>query len=356
MTAMQRIVSLRLAILLAGAMVPACGLITAGISVPEAFSHNGDLGLKGAIVDDQGGPVDDVVVTVKREYYLWHADRSYPEFSTQTLMANHTFNVPQQRAHELAFTFRKPGYMDQTIVVAQTYIRSENRWVEGDQWPLNTPAQVVMQRKDRPMPALRWLAVQADYTDPNTQPVIDLSKALATGGASDPTYGYTRDHTIALSDGALLNLGPVQTVPAHGLYATIQRQPTRTTGPERRVDPLDLNLPAQLTFRISDADAGFAGFTPQAGSNPLAQMSQAPEGAYAPEFTLGERRLRTLRDAASKNVADRNEFFYFRADGKYGKAVVSWAQSSDETGPLRLFIAVMIQPDGSRNLAVRSAP
>jgi hypothetical protein len=271
-------------------------------------------------------------------------------------MANHTFDVPQRRAHELTFTFRKPGYLDQTIVVAQSFIRSGSRELEGDQWPLNSPVQVVMQRKDRLMAALRGLVVQVDYTDPTRQPVIDLSKALVTIGSADLNYGPTGDRRIAMSDGVLLNLAPGQAVPAHGLYAAIQRQPTRTTGPERAVDPLDLNLPAQLTFHISDPDAGFVGFQPQAGTTPLAQMNQAPEGPYAPEFTLDEKRLRTLRDATSKNVADRNEFFYFRADGKFGKAVVSWPRSADETGPLRLSIALLIQPDGSRNLAVRSAP
>ena len=352
MTAFQRILSLSLAALLAAAILPACGLITAGVSVPEAFSHNGDLALQGSIVDDAGGPVDDVVVTVKREYYLWHADRSYAEFDTLTLLANHAFDVPPRRAHELTFTFRKPGYLDQTIVVAQTFIRSENFWIEGVQWPLNSPVLVVMQRKDHPVPTLRTLILRVDYTDPAKQPVIDLSNALATIGAGE----LTRDRTIAMSDAALSNLAPGQPVPAHGLYATIQRQPTRTTGPERSVDPLDLNLPAQLTFRISDPDAGFVAFQPQAGTTPLAQMNQAPEGPYAPEFTLDEKRLRTLRDATSKNVADRNEFFFFRADGKFGKAVVSWPRSSDETGPLRLSIALLIQPDGSRNLAVRFAP
>lgn len=357
---MRRVLLLASAFLAASAClvaVTACGLITAGVSVPEAFTHNNNLGLKGTIRDDQGNPVDDVVVTVKREYYLWHADRSYPEFDTLTLMANHTFDIPSRRAHELTFTFRKPGYLDQTLTVAQNYIKGENRWLEGDQWPLDTAVQVVLLAKDRPIPALRWLALQVDFTDPTKNPVIDLTKALPT--SADPSLGYSREHTVMMSGNALTVLPGGEgawIAPPLALYASIERQPTKTTGPEHRVDSLDLNMPARLRLRINDADAGFAVFIPGAGTHPLAQMTLAPENAYLPEFTLSEARLRQLRNPASNLISERNEFFYFRANGKYGKGVISWAHTSDETGPLRLFLALMIQPDGTRNLTTRSMP
>jgi len=84
--------------LIGSPLLSGCGLLTAGVSVPAAFAQNGDLGLKDTIVDDQGAPVDDVLVSVKREYYLWHADSSYPEYDPQTRLANRTFDVPQRRS------------------------------------------------------------------------------------------------------------------------------------------------------------------------------------------------------------------------------------------------------------------
>jgi hypothetical protein len=322
----------------------ACGVLTAGVSVPEAFSHNNDLGLKGTIVDDRDAPLDDVLVTVKREYYLWHADASYSEYDTIYLNVNHQFDIPKRRARELTFTFHKTGYLDQNLVVTQRCIQPDNRWLQGNEWPLNTPVRMVMLPQDRPIPILPALALEVDYTDPGKLPVMDLARAVNAFGS--PSF----------NNAALSVLPATASPPSHTLYAVIERQPVKTTGPERRIDPLDLNLPARLSLRIADPDAGFVLFAPVAGSHPLAQMTQAPESGYLPELPLSEARLRQLRDPASNLILDRNDFFYFRARGQYGKGLVSWARTNDETGPLRLFVAVQIQPDGSRNLASRTVP
>jgi hypothetical protein len=133
------------------------------------------------------------------------------------------------------------------------------------------------------------------------------------------------------------------------LYAVVQRQPLRTLGPERRVDPLDINLPARLALRFSDADGGFLRFIPLPGSGILEQMGQAPESGYTPEFVLSADRLRALRDPSDDFVLDRNEFFFFRAGGKFGKGIVSWSTQDDDA--LKLTFTLLVQPDGSRNLA-----
>lgn len=348
----MRYSTVRLATLFCGVAsltaLAACGLITAGVSVPEAFAHNNDLGLKGTILDDRGTPIDDVLVTVRREYYLWHADRSYSEFDSLYFEANHQFDLAKRRAHELTFIFHKPGYLDQTVVVAQHFIRADTRWIEGDQWPLDTPIRVVMFAQNRPAAPLNLLALQIDYTDPAKFPVIDLSKAIRADTSSIVGAHYT--DALSILPGA-----SAAAPPPHTLYATIERQPTRTTGPERRVDPLDLNLPARVIFHIADPDAGFILDTPAAGTHPLSQMTQAPESGYLPELALTDTRLRTMRDPASHVISDRSEFFYFRAHGQYGKGVVSWADSSDPTS-VCLSLALMLQPDGTRNLASRMTP
>jgi hypothetical protein len=100
-----------------------CGIITAGVSVPEAFTHNGDLGLKGQLVDDHGAPVDEVIVEVTRDYYLWHADASYTETTHLTFAADHDFSIEPMRAQELAFTFKKVGYLDAEISVDKDGIK-----------------------------------------------------------------------------------------------------------------------------------------------------------------------------------------------------------------------------------------
>ena len=76
-------------------------------------------GERGAIVDEQGQPVDQVLVNIDRTYYLWHADANYPEYSTQLVAADRTFQIGPVRAQQLTFTFKKPGYVEQKITVKQ---------------------------------------------------------------------------------------------------------------------------------------------------------------------------------------------------------------------------------------------
>jgi len=343
----------RMIFLLAGLALAlsGCGLITASVSVPEAFTHNNDLGLKGTITDERGQNVDDVLVTVKREYYLWHADASYSEFDSMTLLLGHQFEVPKRRAHELDFTFRKTGYADQTIVVGQKAIEGDYRLIQGNQWPLDTPVHIIMQKADRPAPPLRWLVLRVDYTDPEKNPVIDLGQMLAPSSSLE--NGYSTERLIGMSQSALTMPAADKPVPANSLYAIIERQPTKT-GPDHRVDPLDLNLPAKFALRLSDTSegSGFQRVMPAAGTNPLAQLAEAPEKDYQTELVLTGTRLRQMRDTASNMVPDRNEFFYFHVNGHYGKGVLSWnsAATSDPTGPLQLFIVLVVQPDGSRTL------
>ena len=230
-------------------------------------------------------------------------------------------------------------------MASQHALQAGGQWVAGNEWPLDAPVHIVMPRKEQGASAVQWVIVEVDYTDPTKMPVVDLSQQLPSGNSG-----------LGRWQSSVVTLAADQNPPAHGLYAVIERQPTKTSGPERRVDPLDLNMPARLAFHINDADGGFVGFAPKAGSHPLVQMMEAPESGYMPELVLSEKRLKSLRDPAGNLVPNRNEFFYFRANGKYGKGVVSWAHTTDETGPLRLFMALMMQPDGSRTLTTRGVP
>jgi hypothetical protein len=180
-----------------------------------------------------------------------------------------------------------------------------------------------------------------------------LSKAAVP--PADPSYGWARNQTMRNSQDALTLLSANQLPLPHSLYAVITRQPTKTTGPEHRVDPLDLNLPASLAFKINDPDAGFIPYTPLPGTPPLVQMSQAPESGYLPELALSDKRLRDMRDTKKTLVTERNEFFYFKANGRYGKGIVSWTRNDNDTGPLKLSMVLINQPNGTPNLAIGPA-
>ena len=137
-------------------------------------------------------------------------------------------------------------------------------------------------------------------------------------------------------------------LPPGVLYAEVVRQPLKSVGPERRVDPLDIHLPAEMTFRISGEGGGFVVFTPMPGSSALSQMGQAPEAGYGDLVLEGEA-LKKMRDPANENVLEKNVFFYCRAGGKYGKGVMNWSNETDDA--VKLAWTLMVQGDGSSNVA-----
>lgn len=325
------------------ALMGACGVITAPVSLPAAFARNSDLGLKGTIADDLGEPLDQVLVHIDRVYYLWHAEGSYNEYSKILVAADRQFEIKPMRAHELTFTFKKSGYAEQTVTVDQEgQISAAYRGgVRGSKWPAQE-VRMILRKLDRAQPALNWLHATVNYTDPEKMPAIDLS----TFNSGVRQGGPTR----VPADAGIAELDPNAAIlPPGMLFAVIQRQALRTSGPERRVDPLDINLPARLALRFSDPDGGFARFTPLPGSGILEQMGQAPESGLAPELVLDADRLRKMRDPSNDFILDRNEFFFFRAGGKYGKGIVSWSSEQDDA--LKLSFTLLLQPDGTRNLA-----
>jgi len=328
-------------VLLAGSafLACSCGIITAGVSLPEAFTHNGDLGLRGQLVDDRGTPVDEVIVEVTRDYYLWHADASYTETTHLTYAADHEFNITPMRGERLAFKFKKVGYLDADIAVDKDGIEQSCGCdgVGGARWPLNTPVRMVMPRATASFPALTRVSVPVDYTDPTANPIIDLG--LATGEVSKSNY----------SIGAVRTLKAGENMPPLAISAEIERQSLKTVGKDRQVDPLDINLPANFTLHVGDPAGGFVEFAPLPGSHPFSQMPEAPEDGYQSGLQLSGPRLRLMRDPKIKGLGEKNVFFYFKTDGKYGKGMIRWDADSQEK--LMLRIMLMMQPDGTRNVS-----
>lgn len=322
---------------LSALLTASCGIITAGVSLPEAFTHNGNLGLQGQLVDDRGMPVDEVIVELTRDYYLWHADGSYTETTHLTYAADHDFNITPMRAEVLSFKFKKPGYVDAEISVDIEGIKQNTSdFIAGGRWPLNTPVRLVMPLASNPLPPLTRVAVPLDYTDPAVTPMIDL--AQAKGEVLKATY----------SANAVRPLNAGEQPPALSVFAEVERQPLKTIGKDRQVDPLDINLPAKFTLRVGDAAGGFQEFTPMAGCHPFSQMPLAPEEGYTAGLTLESARLRLMRDSKREGMTERNVFFYVKAGGQYGKGLIRWGTNAEEK--LSMLVVLMMQPDGSRNV------
>src|SRR5439155_1170733 len=137
---------------------------------------------------------------------------------------------------------------------------------------------------------------------------------------------------------------PIFAIPAADttLIAQIVRQPLKTTGPEKKVDPLDINMPASITLELTSPNDGVIQFAPSPGSDPIEQMGQAPESGYTKTMVLDESRLKMLRDDKQDFVLDRNVIFFFHANGHYGKGIIHW--SAANTDAFALSYTLLVQP------------
>ena len=264
---------------------------------------------------------DNVVVSIKRDYYLWHIGGNSTDTDTQTLAIDHDFDIPIRRAKKLTFTFTKNGYGNTVVTV-------DGDAIDGC-WPNNVPFHVVMN-----------------------------DRSVTFAGFDGGTRGL--DCTNPGDERSRLNLAHLgifvvpDEPPPRMLYVT--STPQKFT-PGQKIDPLDINLPATLTFHLDESDDGLLLYAPPPSSNPIGQMTLAPRDGYSHEITLSADRLRKLRNPESKMISDRFIYFYFRANGHYGKAQLSWNNYSDGNGhqneKIEFQILAYARRDDSRDLTSR---
>lgn len=225
--------------------------------------------------------------------------------------------------------WRKNGYASQRIEMTDAGY-SQHTSV-GNIWPKDQRVKVTLAQKDAPTAVLREAHLTLGYGDYPRQSVIELGDAQGRISAGPEIKDLQ---------------GPL---PANALYVELAGQPTPTTGPDHRVDPLDIGLPAHATLKISAADGGFVRFVPTPGTSPLEQMAQAPTGGYSPMLELDGKRLRQMREKGNDYILEGHEFFFFRVNGKLGKGVVSWGRPENQP-ECRLIYGLFLQPDGTGNL------
>ena len=298
---LSRVTAVLMAVVFGAALgiLPGCGVLSAPVSVPAAIAGNGLLGLHGRILDERGNPLDDVLITVKRRYVLWHANGTYPEYGTKTFISSHELDIPQRRAASLEFSFHKDGYQDVPVVVNTKEIDAgREHWT----WPRDARLDVIMPK------------IGAVYT-------MTYTNVVLIEDMTDPAWLPSTDLTDLFGGKPLVPPGS----PAHKWYVTSVPRPLKTTGPNREIDPLDINLPASLTFHLDDGDDGLLLTDLAASTNPLLQAP--PDTNYPHEFTLTAERLRRLRAReGSKFAYDRSARFYFRVAGHRGFCVIVWPQ------------------------------
>ncbi len=280
------------------AMLGACGIFTAPVSVPVAVASNKQMILRGTVVDDEGQPLDEVLVDVKREHTVWSSSGGTDDVPhNKTVAVSQNFSFDFLRSHRLQLQFHKRGYADREIEITMDDIRSN-----GFIWPPTQQARVVLRRPSAKKTELRYLRDTITYDQLPKERAIDLARASS-------------------AEMSTIDLGNPASIPAGTLYVEVETQPLQTHGPDNRVDPLDVGLPRRITLRISGPESGLLRFTPQLGCGPIEQMTEAPADGYQSGLTLDTPRLREMRKLAKGS--DRNtrnnqnigawEFFWLRA-------------------------------------------
>jgi hypothetical protein len=289
------------ALVFLAAIVSACNVATAPVSVPAAFAHNDFLGLKGAITDQNGKPLDDVLVTAKRAYYLWHVNGSHDEYDTKAFLTSHDFDIPTRRASRLEFTFHKDGYRDVNVTVnPDGTIAGADRWY----FPGNPPLHVILPENGYTLP-VRGGVTTFNFTDRKPPYTLDLTRFF---------YNYS--------------FAPPGD-PPHNLTITVTKPPPVTSGQTRQIDPLDLNLPASITLHLDNPGDGLLPCTPKPTTD--LHSEPAPAGPYPHELTVDATRLREMRALTRKNAPHATEFFYFHVAGRDGLALFHWEQYGPDT-------------------------
>lgn len=311
-----------------------CGLITAPVTVPMAVASNANFTFNFTPVDMAGNPTGGVVLSQELRHDFWEPLVGSTETDEHHLRKIDGNDTVRERGRQLNLIFMRDGYMN-----------AEYHLYAADAKTLNTPDGDWTNAKNFPVvmipasPEDQRLAVwqeTIDYSGYPKERVVDLARLRRR---SDPAYNGNAEDPASLRPGTF--------------YLTLVKQPPRTIDAKGDIDPSELNMPARIALRIAGPDAGFVRIEPKLGFAPLRTADAAPTSGYTEDLVIEEPRLREMRSAGSRRIIEGHEYFYFRADGHYGKGYIMWQENAG-TGvpqPLSLSFGFWVQPnDGDTNL------
>jgi|GEM_PF-2124755 len=336
------LVSACVATVAASVVIAGCGILGAPVAVGSAIGTNTSLGLKGTVVDGDGKTLDNVIIEYNKDREVWSALAGTKTTSeNKTFIAkNGRFDVPDERGYSLYLGFsRGGGYQRQSLRQTKTGgIEFATAW--GNRWPLGTEALVTLLPHGAYLVEPQRASVDITYSEWPKQQGVDFG-ALSKWPLSMKRVQLDQPPTSPADANA--NIFYVDLVPGE----------VKTKRGNEIADVYELNVPAMLTLKLNGPGNGFVRYRPKVGTDPFAQMREAPETGYA-DVVLNKQRLLEMRKNAG-NVILGAEFFYVKIGGKYGKAAVTWRDSQPTATPdLNLTYTFAIEENGSRTLT-RSA-
>jgi len=117
-------------------------------------------------------------------------------------------------------------------------------------------------------------------------------------------------------------------------YVTAVAQAPRPINARNEIDPVDIDLPGQVTLHLVGADVGFQRIVPRAGYPTIPLADRAPTAGYVPELVIDRKRLKEMRIAGAG--IDHAVCFFLKVDGRYGKGQIMWSNLLDPKNPQQL--------------------
>ena len=316
-----------IALCVAAAMFASCGIFTAPVSLPAAVAENANYEFHGPVVDQNGNSLDGVIMRYSKSRHFWTPIRGGTDVEAEsTRRVDHTFDI-DERGRFLEVTFSKDGYYDAGFRFnadsKEDITSSYGIWQNIKNFP------VVLLTKKPEDALLAKFSGTITYANYPVENCIAIDNVASNGKTGDIQYQGkdAEDPTV---------------FPPGTLYLTLVKEAPPAMNAKGEIDPAELDMPGKVTLHLAGRNNGFVRIEPKVGFHPMATGDTAPESGYVSELTFNRARLKAMRSADSQDIILANEYFFFRANERYGKGVLSWENRS---GKPAFHYQLYVQPE-----------
>ena len=304
--------------------------------------------LAGEVVDQEGNRLQDVRISLRMTQLIglgWNTKNTFESI----VATNGMFKVDVRPYAGITLYFRKDGY----------YVEEENFNFRSADVPREAEI-AIMEGKEV---EVEEGVVRHENLRVVLEKIGDVTKLVGYGGPLEFLAPYEREtpggvvvdfreNPVPYRERVLKRIddvNDVEALPPGGVSIVADTDDGRIlthTITHGQWDRLDRVYPQVLRLRINDPEGGFVLYEQEEGKHARWFMKRAPAEGYVPELVLTAEELH----ARWMMSPSRGTYFYFKTGGRYGKGSVGEVLLEDGGTRLIAYVALSLQPDGSRNV------
>jgi len=294
--------------------------------------------LEGVVVDEQGNPLDKVSLRISKEkmtgFEQWKEDK-------EEKIINGTFSVTARGYDIVRLYAKKDGYYQESLdflAPSPGNIRGQPKEPVVDKRNI----RIVMEKK-------------GDITS-----LLDRNVRLTYRREDEGASGYVVnfDRAAWIMDSNVRNYAEVdnlldlEQIPSMCMYMIPKvdddgRILNEDKGGANSFRPC--LMPQEMRLITNDPEGGLIVYEQEKGESAFWSMKLAPETGYKQEIIL-DADLMFRRSPYVTSDGDDGIYFYYKADGRYGKGRIGPPKFPEGDYALELGVKIRSQKDGSRNL------